>query len=63
MDEHTQWEKNVIRWSALLHDISKQGKPLFEGRDHVHPFNGAVAVLEIFNDLGVFEISGSKQKE
>lgn len=41
-------EQNILKWAALLHDIAKLGPPIFEGRDHIHPFRGGKVVLEIF---------------
>ena len=38
-------DKNVLKWACLLHDIKKQGPPVIQGKDHLHPFNGAIAVL------------------
>lgn len=46
-------EQNVIKWACLLHDIKKQGPPVFEGKDHMHPFKGGSAVLDIFSRLGL----------
>lgn len=42
-------EKNIILWSCLLHDVRKLGKPVFEGKDHVHPFKSAASVLDVFH--------------
>jgi hypothetical protein len=37
----------------LLHDISKRKEPNhFEGKDHVHPFFSAAAMLRVFKHLG-----------
>ena len=38
-------EQNILKWAALLHDIVKRGDPLFQGKDHVHPFLSAKATL------------------
>ena len=48
-------DQNTIKWAALLHDVSKRQKPVFHGRDHTHPFTGAVTVLNIFERLGFLE--------
>jgi hypothetical protein len=50
-------EQNIILWACLLHDIRKLGWPIFEGKDHVHPFKSAAAVLEVFNQLGILDVS------
>jgi hypothetical protein len=44
--------RNILKWAALLHDISKRGLPEFSGRDHTHPFAGGLQVLKIFHRLG-----------
>ena len=49
MDRHDQ---NILKWAALLHDIVKRGNPLFEGKDHIHPFLSGRATLIIFKKLG-----------
>lgn len=48
---NNEFEQNVIKWAALLHDINKKGVPEFQGKDHIHPFNGGKAVLEIMKRL------------
>ena len=48
-------QQNIIKWSALLHDIAKRGKPEFCGRDHTHPFAGGLAVLKIFKRIGFLD--------
>jgi len=42
-------EKNIVVWACLLHDIRKLGYPVFQGKDHIHPFKSAAAVLEVFH--------------
>jgi len=46
-------EQNQILWAGLIHDLGKRTKPLFEGKDHVHPFRSAGMTLKIFveNDM------------
>jgi len=39
--------QNVLKWAALLHDIAKRTIPVFEGRDHVHPFISANVVIDV----------------
>jgi hypothetical protein len=46
---------NILKWSALLHDISKRGPPEFNGCDHTHPFVGAKVVLKIFHRFGFLD--------
>ena len=48
-------QQNILKWSALLHDISKRGLPEFSGRDHTHPFAGGMQVLRIFHRLGFLD--------
>jgi hypothetical protein len=49
-------EQNILKWSCLLHDLKKLGTPYIEGKDHIHPFKSAVAVLEVFQSLGILSI-------
>ena len=44
----SKFEQIVLKWSALLHDIKKLGPPVQEGKDHLHPFKGGLAVLKMF---------------
>ena len=44
----TAQEQNILQWSALLHDLKKLGTPYIDGKDHIHPFKSAIAVLEVF---------------
>jgi hypothetical protein len=46
-------QRNVLMWTALLHDISKRGLPELVGKDHTHPFTGGALVLKIFYRLGL----------
>ena len=52
----SDWEQNIVKWAALLHDIKKQGPPIFNGKDHIHPFKGGIAVLVIFKRFGTIKI-------
>ena len=53
-------QQNILKWAALLHDISKLSMPVIEGKDHCHPFKSARSVLDIFEQLG-FIIAGNEQ--
>jgi len=58
------WEQNILKWAALLHDICKRGSPLFEGKDHVHPFLSGAAMIRIFHEWGVIQLdSEAEEKE
>jgi hypothetical protein len=46
----------------LLHDIKKLGTPVIEGKDHIHPFKSAVAVLEVFKQIGVLDLNTDELK-
>jgi len=49
------YDKNIILWTCLLHDIAKRGTPICLQRDYIHPFQGARLVLHIFKRLGFFD--------
>ena len=53
-------DQNILKWTCLLHDIKKRGPPVLQGKDHLHPFNGGIAVLQIFRKIGVLDISHDK---
>ena len=55
INQFTKYEQNIIKWSALLHDICKRGTPIILGKDHIHPFVSAAATLEIFAKLGIIQ--------
>ena len=55
-------ERNILKWVALFHDISKRGMPDFEGKDHVHPFESAAMVLKIFVQLGILKIESDEEQ-
>lgn len=55
--QYTEMDINIIQWAALLHDVRKLQDPFIKGKDHVHPFKSAVAVLEVFQELGLLECS------
>ena len=50
---YTTFEQNILKWAALLHDIRKLGSPVFEGKDHIHPFKSSQTVIQIFRKLGI----------
>jgi hypothetical protein len=54
-------EQNITMWACLMHDLKKLGTPFVEGKDHVHPFKSAVAVLEVFKKLGVLQVETKEQ--
>ena len=47
-----------MKWASFLHDITKRGPPLFEGRDHIHAFLSGKAMLIIFRHLNIISIAG-----
>ena len=49
-------------WAGLLHDITKRGMPIVEGKDHIHPFTGSSAVLTILLRLEMINV-GEKTSE
>lgn len=51
----SDFDKNIILWTTLLHDIAKRGKPIIKDRDYAHPFNSAGVILHIFSELQFFE--------
>lgn len=40
-------EQNILLYAGFYHDISKKGKPWYEGKDHIHPFMSAMTYLWI----------------
>lgn len=59
----TAYEQNIIKWAALLHDISKRGWPLFQYKDHVHAFLSARSLLLILQDMGLLVLENGEEKE
>ena len=51
------YDKNILLWTCLLHDIAKRGAPICNHRDHTHPFRGAGIVLHILKGFGFFDCS------
>jgi hypothetical protein len=53
-DEHFKMlperDQDILLWATLLHDVRKRGPPLFEGKDHIHPFTSAEATLHFLRD-------------
>ena len=35
------YDKNIMYWIVLLHDIRKRGSPVVTLRDPIHPFSSA----------------------
>jgi len=56
-DKLNRSEKNIILWACLLHDVRKLGSPIFEGKDHVHPFKSAASVLDVFQQMKILDTS------
>lgn len=54
-------DQNIIQWACLLHDVKKLGTPIIEGKDHIHPFKSAIAVLEVFKQIGILDVTGKEQ--
>ena len=54
----SKYEQNILKWAALLHDITKRGRPLFDGQDHIHPFNSGSATLQFFRKFKILNIDG-----
>ena len=52
----------MIKWACLLHDIKKEGSPKIRGKDHIHPFKGATAVLQLAARLNIFHPSEESHK-
>ena len=50
-------------WAALLHDIKKRGRHDFVGCDHTHPFNGGLAVLKLFHEMGFLKRESTYRQE
>ena len=57
------YEQNILKWAALLHDIAKRGPPEFEGKDHVHPFNSALATLVMFKDMELLTLRNQDEQQ
>ena len=53
----TDYEKNILKWAALLHAISKRSSPFFESRDHIHPFISGGTALVVFAQLGILKLN------
>lgn len=53
-----KYEKNMLLWTALFHDICKRGKPLFDSKDPAHPFNSAKETISILGrEFKFFEMT------
>ena len=61
LNELNDYEKNIMKWSTLLHDISKRSIPLFQGKDHIHPFISGRETLKIFVHFGFMKLEGEEQ--
>ena len=56
------YEKNIVLWACLLHDVRKLGPPDFIGKDHIHPFKSAASVLEVFEKLKILDVSDKDRR-
>ena len=45
-----KYDRNVLLWTNLFHDISKRGRPVIEGKDNIHPFKSACTALHVMQD-------------
>ena len=54
-------EQNILKWAALFHDITKRGAPDFIGKDHVHPFNSAMATLLVFKEMNILVLRNDEE--
>ena len=50
----SKYDRNILLWTILLHDICKRGSPEICGRDPIHPFKSAWQSLHYFNDTFKF---------
>jgi hypothetical protein len=53
--ETSDRNKNILLWTGLLHDLTKRGAPVLEGKDHIHPFTGSSVTLTILHRIGAIE--------
>ena len=61
-DGLTKDEKNILKWAALFHDISKRGIPEICGRDHIHPFVSGATTLETLKHMGILKINKEEEE-
>ena len=47
--------KNTIKWACLLHDLDKLSLPMIFGKDHVHAYKSAAAMLDVFKKLKIID--------
>lgn len=50
--EMDEYDRNVILWTVVLHDLGKRGRPVIDGRDPFHPFASCAVTLQVFSRLG-----------
>lgn len=48
-------------WACLLHDLRKLSTPIIDTKDHIHPFKSAIAVLEVFKQMGLLEVESEER--
>ena len=51
--EMNQQDKNIIKWTCLLHNIRKLATLTIAGKDHIYPFKSASSVLDVFRNLNI----------
>ena len=54
-------DKNIIKWTCLLHDLDKLSTPTIEGKDHVHAFKSAGATLDVLKSLKIIDAPEGSQ--
>eukprot|EP00347_Sterkiella_histriomuscorum_P012199 403369515 len=59
----SSFERNVLKWAALMHDLKKLSHPFIEGKDHMHPFKGGKCCLENFQKLGLIQVKTQNDLE
>ena len=62
-EEQNMDDKNILRWAALMHDISKRGKPEITGRDHIHPFVSGGTTLETFKHMQILKVNEEDEEK
>jgi len=59
-----KYDRNILLWTVLLHDICKRGSPEIWERDPIHPFKSAWQSLHYFNEtFKIIELTKEDMKE